>query len=112
MNAKKTKAMVISINENNLRVDIKVDGTAVEQVGSLNYLGQTLSDDGRCVHEIKKRIGLANTTFSTNERRFEINKDTIEYEKKNLAMLCLVNTVVWRWDMDHNQRNEDTHRSI
>ena len=36
----------------------------------------------------------------------------IEYEKENLAMLCLVNTVVWRWDMDHNQSNEDTYRSI
>ena len=45
-------------------------------------------------------------------RRFEINKDTIEYEKENLAMLYLVNTVVWRWDMDHNQSNEDTYRSI
>ena len=27
-------------------------------------------------------------------------------------MLCLVNTVVWCWDMDHNQSNEDTYRSI
>ena len=29
-------------------------------------------------------------------RHFEINKDTIEYEKDNLVMLCLANTVVWR----------------
>ena len=31
-----------------------------------------------------------------NKRCFEIDKDTIEYEKENLAMLCLVSTVVWR----------------
>ena len=50
MNAKKTKAMVLIRNENKLRVNINVDGTAVEQVGSFfNYLGQTLSDDRRCV---------------------------------------------------------------
>ena len=46
MNAKKTKAMVISRNENKPTVNIKVGGTAVEQVGSFNYLGQTVSDDG------------------------------------------------------------------
>ena len=69
MNAKKTKAMVISRNENKPKVNIKVDGTAVEQVGSFNYLGQTVSDDGRCVDEIKKRIGIATwsgcETYST-----------------------------------------------
>ena len=84
--------MVISRNESKPKVNIKVDGTAVEQVGSFNY--QTVSDDGGCVDEIKKRVGMAKTTFSTNERRFEINKDTIEDEKENLQMLCLVNTVV------------------
>ena len=56
MNAKKKKAMVIGRNENTTRVNIKVDGTAVEQVGSFYYLGQTVSVDGRCVDEIKKRI--------------------------------------------------------
>ena len=59
MNAKKTKAMVISRNENNPKVNVKVDGKAVEQVGSFNYLFQTVSDDGRCVDGMKKRIGIA-----------------------------------------------------
>ena len=64
INTKKTKAMVISRNENKPKVNIKVDGTAVEQIGNFNYLGQTVSDDGRCVDEIKKTIGIAKTTFS------------------------------------------------
>ena len=64
MNAKNTKPMVISRNENEPKVNIKVDGTAVEQVGSFNYLGQTVCDDGRCLDEIEKRIGIAKTTFS------------------------------------------------
>ena len=59
MNAKETEAMVISGNENKPKVNIKVDGTALEQVGNFNYMGQTVSDDGRCVDEIKKRIGIA-----------------------------------------------------
>ena len=64
MNAKKTKAMVISRNENKPRVNVKVDQTAVEQVGSFNYLGQTVSDDGRWLDEMRKRIGIAKTTLS------------------------------------------------
>ena len=64
MNAKNPKAMVISRNENKPKVNIKVDGTAIEQVGSFNHLGPTVSDDGRCVGEIKKRIRIAKTTFS------------------------------------------------
>ena len=58
MNSKKTKIMVISRNENKPKVNITVDGTAVEQVRSFNYLGQTVSDDGRCVDEIKKELEL------------------------------------------------------
>ena len=50
--------MVISRNESKPRVNINVDGTAVEQVGSFNYLGQTVSDDGKCVDEIKKEMEL------------------------------------------------------
>ena len=65
MNAKKTKTMALIRNENKRRVNIKVDGTTVEQVGSFNYLGQTVSDDGRCVDEIKKR-----NHIPKNERRF------------------------------------------
>ena len=64
MSVRKTKAMVISINENKPKVNIKVDETAVEQVGSFNYPGQIVSDDGRCVDEINKRIEIAKTTFS------------------------------------------------
>ena len=107
MNAKKTKAMVISTNGNKPTFNIKVDGTAVEQIGSFNYLGQTVSADERYVDEIKKRIEIAKKI-----RHFEISKDTIEYEKESLAMFCLVNTVVWCREMDHNQSNEDTSRSI
>ena len=56
MNAKKTKTMALIRNENKPRVNIKVDGTTVEQVGSFNYLGQILSDDRRCVDGIKREL--------------------------------------------------------
>ena len=70
MNAKKTKALIISENENKPTVNIKVDGTAEEQVGSFNYLAHTLSDDGRCVNEIKKRTGIAKKPHSQKSKTF------------------------------------------
>ena len=38
MNTKRTKAMAISRNENKPNFNIKVDGTAVEQVGSASTM--------------------------------------------------------------------------
>ena len=95
MNAKKTTAMVSSRNYNKPRVNIKVDGTAVEQVGSFNYLGQRVSDDGRCVDEIKKRIGIAKTTFLKMSNVLKSTKIPLSTRKTILKMLCLVKTVVW-----------------
>ena len=84
MNAKKTKAMVISRHENKPKVNIKVDGTAVEQVGSFNYLGQTMTDGGRCVDEIKKRIGIAKTTFSKKKDVLKSTKIPLNTRKRIL----------------------------
>ena len=39
MNIKKTKTMVVSRDQVNPKVDIKVDGTTLEQVETFKYLG-------------------------------------------------------------------------
>ena len=84
MNAKKTKAMVISTNGNKPTFNIKVDGTAVEQIGSFNYLGQTVRDDGRCVDDIKKRIEIAKTTFSKMKDILKSTKIPLNTRKRVL----------------------------
>ena len=84
MNAKKTKAMVISRNENKPRLNIKVDVTAVEQVRSCNYLSQTVSDDERCVDEIMKRIGSVKTTFSQMKDVLKATKIPLNTRKRIL----------------------------
>ena len=88
MNAKKTKAILISKNENKPKVNIKVDGTAVEEVGSFGYLGQTVSDDGRCVDEIKKRIGIAKNTFSKMKDVLKSTK--IPFNTRKRILQCYV----------------------
>ena len=63
MNIKKTKTMVIIREPENPQVDIKVDGTTLEQVQTFKYLGQTITADGRSDTAIRQRIEIARQTF-------------------------------------------------
>ena len=45
------------------KVDIKVDGTTLEQVETFKYLGQTITSDGRSKTAIRQRIEVARQTF-------------------------------------------------
>jgi exonuclease III len=76
MNKKKTQTMVISRSEEIPKVKILIDGTCLEQVRNFKYLGQQISEDGRSEQEIKRRIGIAKSTFEqmnkllTNRKTF------------------------------------------
>ena len=94
MNVKKTKAIVISRNENQPKVNIKVDGTAVEQVEIFNYLGQTVSDVGRCVHEIKKRTGIAKIAFSKMKDVLKLIKIPLN-TRKRILQCCIWPTLLY-----------------
>ena len=65
MNVKKTKTMIISKKAVVPRVNIELDGQVLEQVSCFTYLGQTISEDGKCDEEIKRRIGQARSAFNT-----------------------------------------------
>ncbi|XP_069999418.1 uncharacterized protein [Penaeus vannamei] len=56
LNAKKIKVMLIRKgNEDHAAVNIKVEGTRLEEV-EYKYLGQWITADGRCLEEVKRRI--------------------------------------------------------
>src|SRR6476469_6822216 len=58
INIKKTKAVVVSRNGRE-RVNTIVEGQSVEQVSKFRYLGSLISEDGRCLDDVKTRILLA-----------------------------------------------------
>ena len=62
MNVKKTKTMVVCRDETP-DVRIAINGQVLEQVKKFKYLGQWITDDGRCECEIKNRIEIARSTF-------------------------------------------------
>ena len=47
--------------ERNIAID--VDGQELEQVRDFRYLGQIITDDGRCDKEVKRRIAIARSSF-------------------------------------------------
>ncbi len=63
LNAKKTKVMIISKDENNNIGNIKAEGTDLEMVKDYKYLGTWVTSDGRCIEEVKRRIGKAKNEF-------------------------------------------------
>ena len=63
LNASKTKVMVISKSNENVRVNIRLNGEELEQVERFNYLGRIITRDGRCEVEIKARINRAKDAF-------------------------------------------------
>ena len=62
LNCKKTECLVVSKKENP-RCILKVKDQIIRQVSSFNYLGSLITDDARCVKEIKRRVALAKSTF-------------------------------------------------
>ena len=47
---------------------IKVHGKLLEQVNSFVYLGSVFTSDGRCENEVKRRIGIAKTAFTSMKK--------------------------------------------
>src|SRR6478609_11429270 len=70
------------------RVNITVEGQSVEQVSKFRYLGSIISEDGRCLDDVKTRIGMAKDAF---KKRKELLTRSIREDLRKR----LVKTLVW-----------------
>ena len=87
INVKNTKSMVVS-RKGEGTVSIIVDGKRVEQVKRFKYLGSLIAEDGRCIEEVKQRIGMAKN--ACNKRRELRTKSMSKGLKKRV-----IKTLVW-----------------
>ena len=69
-------------------VSIIVEGQRVEQVERFKYLGSVITEDGRCIEDVKQRIGMANDAF--NKRKELLTKSMSKGFKKRM-----IKTLVW-----------------
>ena len=63
INVSKTKTMVASRKKEVPNVSIQINDTLIEQVNKFVYLGQTVTEDGKCDSAIKQRIEIARSVF-------------------------------------------------
>ena len=63
MNVKKTKVLVIS-RDQNIRVNLKLNGQVIEQVKCFKHLGSIVRDDGKSQREVSTRIAEAKQAFN------------------------------------------------
>ncbi len=90
LNAKKTKVMAISRNRVN-RVKIKINGCQLEQVKQYQYLGSLITEDGRCLEEIRRRINIAKSAFWDNK---EVMRRNVDIKLKLRLLKCYVFSIV------------------
>ena len=69
-------------------MNITVEAQSVEQVSKFRYLGSLISEDGRCLDDVKTKIGMAKDAFS---KRKELLTRSIRVDLRKR----LVKTLVW-----------------
>ena len=70
MNIKKTKTTIVSKKPNTPKMNIAKDGQRIEQVTLYMYIERLITEDGRSEKEIKRRIMISRTTFTTREHYY------------------------------------------
>ena len=65
MNVMKAKTMVISRSKQAPNINISIEGKPVEQVEKMVYLGHIVTGTGKCDTEIKRRIAIARSVFTS-----------------------------------------------
>jgi len=85
MNVENPKVMRIS--RQSFPVKIMIDQKQLENVESFKYLGNMLTNDGRCTSEIKCRIAMAKTAFNKKRALFT---STLDFELRKKLVRCSI----------------------
>jgi uncharacterized protein YaaW (UPF0174 family) len=73
INEEKTKVMRISRHSS--LVKLMIEQKLLENVKSFKYLGRMLTNDGRCICEIKSMVAMANAAFNKKRAVFTSKMD-------------------------------------
>jgi hypothetical protein len=92
LNIKKTETMVISKKNITPKCDIRIEGKLLNQVNKFKYLGVMVTSDGRCLTEIKSRIGQAKAAFQ-KMRNILCNK-SLSLNIRKRVLKCYIEPVL------------------
>jgi len=72
INEKKTQVM--AVGKTDTKLNIWLDGDRLEQVKEFTYLGNLMTDDDKCINDIKKYVGLASAAMDNSTRSGKAKK--------------------------------------
>ena len=107
MNVKKTKTMVVCHDETP-DVRIVINGQVLEQVKKFKYLGQWITDDGRCQCQTKIRLEIGNSTFMKMTDVLTSRKLNLEI-RKQLVRCYVLSTLLYAsesWTLNKQMENK------
>ena len=94
MNLTKTKVMVISRQSTPPKAAIKVNDTTLKQVSTFKYLGHTVTDNGKCDTEVRKRIEIARQKF-LNIKGIQTTQNLTINTRKRLIKCYITSTLLY-----------------
>ena len=106
MNVKKTKTMVVCRDETP-DVRIVLNGQVLEQVKKFKYLGQWITDNGKCKWEIKNPIEIARCTFIKMSDMLTSRKLHLEIRKRLVRCYVLSKILYASESWTLNKQMED-----
>ena len=110
INTQKAKCMRISKLERTKMMNITINKQNIEQAKSFIYLGHLITDDGKCIQEIKRIIELARNTFVQMQKIISSRKLSIEIRKRLIKcyvwQTLLYGSEAWTLNKEANERVE------
>ena len=77
--------------KNSPKCDLKIGDIKIKQVKMLSFLGNMLTEDGKCDTEIQRRIGIAKDAFQKLSKVLTNRKMTIKTRKRVLDCYVITN---------------------
>ena len=108
LNAKKTKTMVMSKANEGKVCKIRVNNTELDQVEKYKYLGAMITEDGRSLQEVKRRIAIAKDAFM---KYGELLKNKIAMKTKKKVLDCYIYSALM-YGCESWTINEESKRRI
>ena len=68
----------MAVGKTDTKVNIRLDGDRLEQVKEFTYLGSLMTDDGKCINDIKKRVSLASAVIGLLYKIWKSKQITIK----------------------------------
>ena len=103
LNGSKSFTMVFSKSTVIPTCNITIHGTSLEQVNSFIYLGSMFTSDGRCVQDVRRRIGIAKISIHITGESTDIQRHQTPTKNKSTVVLSMVNAIVRIGNMDTHQ---------